>query len=151
MLGAVTSPADSAPVAAAWRRRLVVLLAVAAALVAVRGPMCTDGLPAHTPSMAGSVSTPIAMVMGGPQADGSAATPSRWCPALATATGQPTTDPMSCAQASVTAAASLTGAIMPGDVRDLWHVRAPAAAPPPPVTAVRRHAATLHQLGLLRK
>ncbi len=153
MLGAVTSLADRAPVAAAWRRRLVVLLAVAAALVAVRGPMCTDGMLTHTPSMAmaiaGSVSTPMAM--GGPQADGSAVPPSRWCPALATATGRSTTDPESCLRASPTTVANLTGAIMPGAARDLWHAPVPAAAPPLPVIAVLRHAATLHQLGLLRR
>lgn len=148
MLGAMTSPA--------------VLLAVAAAVVTVRGPSCTDGMLTHTlpASMTMAASTAMVMVepvvtspppgtIGRGADDAARSTPSEWCLAAGMATGRSSTAPVSCLQATPTAKANLTGAVTPATALEGWRVQeaAPAARP---VIAVLRHAATLHQLGLLR-
>ena len=152
MLGAVTGRAMIAPCAAAWVRRLAVLLSVLAALAAVRGPVCTDGMASDMPAIPAAS---MSMVVGGPDAaapveTGSASMPVGWCAALTSVSDGSTAGLGSCMQApptvlNVTGVAALAAAGDSGTA-----IAAPAAAPPMIVDAVRRHAVTLHQIGLLR-
>lgn len=149
MLGAVTGRATVAPRAAAWVRRLAALLSVLAALVAVRGPVCTDGMASGKP--AGSMS----MVPGGTDAAppvkmGLASIPAGWCPAPMLAADGSTAGLGSCMQATptvlnATGMAALAANRDPGSA-----IALPAAAPPMSVDAVLHRVVTLHQLGLLR-
>src|SRR5438270_2386943 len=98
--------------AAAWPQRLAVLLAVLAALVAVRGPVCVDGMGATMPGMAAS-SMPTAMAGAVASAQpGAASMPSLVCAALASATGLSTVDPGSCLQAAPTSVAVPAAAVL---------------------------------------
>jgi hypothetical protein len=150
MLSVVTDPAIGAPAAGALRR-VTALLAAVVLVVAVRGPMCDRATHA-------ALSLPLAVVdvavagpasAADPHAPVSAPVVSVVCP-MAGHLGDPAPDQRSCPQASSTAAVNASGAAtMPAD-RDIGAAAAPTAVPPTPATAVLRHAATLHQLSVLR-
>jgi hypothetical protein len=145
--GAMTGGAFSASPAAAWPRRLVILLAVLAALLAVRAPVCTG-------SMATGMSAPPGSSMemaGGPVRTwsaqiGGASTPAGLC---ATPAAGGAADPAWCLQAPPTAI-NVTGVVGLAAAEPVGYLIAVRPAPAVVAAPVLRHAATLHQLGLLR-
>jgi hypothetical protein len=151
MLGVVTGGTIGGRLCAVWPRRWALLLGVLAALLAARGPVCTDAMMTAMPvleptSMSQMVLAPAPV---GPAQAAAAATPARVCQAVApTTTGSPTgLGP--CVTLPPTAITVTSALLVPA--------AAPSGVlvtPPPPATAVvvavLRHAATLYQLGLLR-
>lgn len=126
--------------AAAWLRRPAAVLAVLVAVVAGWSPACADGM---ATDMAAMPST--SMIVDG-LATSRASVPSGLCPAPVAGR---TADLRFCVQAppaavNVVGAGALTGA------RGAGYAVVPLAGQSMTVTGALRHAATLHQLGVLR-
>jgi hypothetical protein len=135
MLGGVVNPAVDTSVATLGLRRLAMLIAIVFAVVAVRGPMCTEGGSPPAPNAASETVMPN---MPPP------------CPVPAPPGGGLTAEHEPCPEASPTTPASLAGLVTLAGVRVAGQASAPSTPPRSLVAAVLRHAATLHQLGLLR-